>query len=337
VPESSPLNRERNSRDVLRARDAPPGTRPKRADLEPTVVAKRVLKDCAEHPATIFPLAGSALAVAWTFIIAASPASLLAAVGLAVVGAVSFVYNFVLKGKPRVERRQRELMDLRRQHDLYEVYRVGLECQDAGFDEGAKEAGELIIAYEKLAKFITSQEGASVASFNQQAEDVYKQGAQTIRKAFELYKALNSIDVKTLKRELKSWETRREKLEGTETEAKTLDKQIAGHKRRLEQFDERTEELAELFAAVNDIEEALETAYLDVVQMGNADPADYLSEDGGAANRLRNAVAARRRVEEKLRGVGEEAEAEKEKRNKYIRLAQRAASQEDGETEQEVE
>jgi hypothetical protein len=296
-----------------------------------------VLKDCAEHPLTVYPLAGTALAIAWTVIIAASPASLLVAFGCAAFSIVSFAYNYVLKGPDRVRARQQELMELRRQHDLYEVYRVGLECQRLGFEEGAKEAGELIVAYEKLAKYVGSKEGATAASFGLQAEDVYRQGAQTIRKAVELYNALTSIDVKLLKRELKSWKTRREKLEGTETEARTLDREIAGHEKRLKQFDDNTEKLAELFATVNDIEAALETTYLDLVQMGSADASTYLSADGGAAERLRSAVAARRRVEDRLRSAGEEDEAAKEKRNKYIQLAQKAAGTQETASDDERE
>lgn len=323
------------SRDILRARDAPPGAKPGLEDLKPAVVSKRVLKDCAEHPATIYPLVGSALAVAWTVIIAASPASLMVAVGLAVLGACSFVYNFVLKGKERVVSRQQELMALRRQHDLYAVYSFGLECQALGFEEGAKEAGELIIAYEKLARYLAGREGGSAETFARQAEEVYKQGGESIHHALELYKALNSVDVRTLKRELKTWQNRRDKLDDKAAEARTLDRQIEAHVRRLEQFDERTQELADLFATVNDVEEALETTYLDLVQIGN-NPSKMVSQTG-AADRLRNAVAARRRVDEKIRGVGEETEEAREKRNKYIQLARQAAcSKAGGEGESEI-
>ncbi|MDZ4837386.1 MAG: hypothetical protein SGJ27_26670 [Candidatus Melainabacteria bacterium] len=315
------------SRDILRARDAPVEKRPGSEDLKPGVVTKRVLKDCASHATTIFPLTGTALAIAWTVMIAPSPASLMVAIGCTFIGACSFLYHYVLKGPERVVARQKELMALRRQHDLYEGYRVGLECQDVGFDEGAKEAGELIIAYEKLAKYLASKEAASAASFALQAEDVYKQGSQTIRKALDLYKALQAVDVKTLKKELKTWQTKRAKLEGSEPEAKTLDKQISAHSRRLTQHDENTGDLAELFAQVDDIEAALETTYMDLVRMGNVDPATYLSQDGGAADRMRSAVAARQRVQDRLRSAGEEDEEKREKRNKYIQLAEAAQAQ----------
>ncbi len=323
------------SRDILRARDAPSEKRPGSEDLKPGVVSKRVLNDCATHPATIYPLTGTLLAVAWTLIIAASPASLMVAVGLAFLGACSFLYNYVLKGPERVVARQKELMALRRQHDLFEGYRVGLECQDLGFDEGAKEAGELIIAYEKLAQYLASKDAASANSFAMQAEDAYKQGSQVIRKALDLYKALQAVDLKTLRKELKAWEAKRAKLDGTEPEAKTLDKQIAAHSRRLTQHDENTIDLAELFAQVDDIQAALETTYLDLVRMGNVDPGDYLSQDGGAADRMRNAVAARQRVQDKLRSAGEEEEEKRDKRNKYIRLAE-AAQANGGQSEDET-
>lgn len=319
--------------DVLRARDAPRQRRPANEEMQPAAVTRRVLKDCAEHPFTIFPAASCLLAVAWTIVIAASPVSLMAAVVLGATSVISFAYNFVLKGPDRVRAKQAELMALRRQHDLYEVCRIGLECRRLGFDEGEKEAGELIVAYEKLAQYLESRESRS-ESFIQQAEDVYKQGGKTIHRALEMYKALKSVDVKTLRSELRSFKTKRSKLDDETAEAKTLDKQIAGHSRRLEQHQASTEELAELFAQVNEIEEALESTYLDLVQLGSRDPASYLSETGDAAHRLRSAVAARQRIDAKIRGVDEESKRAREKRQMYIRLAEQAtgASEATGES-----
>ena len=88
------------------SRDAPtqqPGKKPQAEDFTGAAVDKAILKETLEHPATIYPAAGSALAVAWTVMVAASPTSVAFALGCAFVGASAFIYNYVIKGPDRAD------------------------------------------------------------------------------------------------------------------------------------------------------------------------------------------------------------------------------------------
>lgn len=327
----------KKAQDILRARDAPPGTRPTAQDLAQPTLVKKVRRECLAHPATIYTAAGSLLAIAWMAIVAVSPAAIAVMVGAAVVSACSFIYNFVMRGKERIKERQQELLELQRQHDLYEVYRLGQLCLEKDFEEGAKEAAELIIGYEKLMKYLT-EKGQADSLFAFQAEDAYKQGCKTLKQAVQLYNGLGEIDTKTLKRELKAWQGKLDGMEDKDSrEAGTLKRQIESHTRRLEQHEQETVQLGELFAQLNEIEAALESAHLDMIGLDNQDVLRYISADGGAVGRLRGAVEAKKRITSRL--SGEDARAEKEAqdnvRNKYIRIAREAADREAGGSERE--
>ncbi len=332
-----PEAKTKKAQEILRARDAPPGTRPTPADLAQATLVKQVRRECLAHPATIFTGTAALLALVWTVIIAASPVSIAVMAGALVVSACSFIYNFVMKGEDRIRERQRELIELQRKHDLYEVYRLGQVCLEKDFEEGAKEAAELIIAYEKLMKYLT-EKGQAESLFALQSEDTYKQGCRILKQAVQLYNGLGEVDTKTLNRELKAWEGKLDKMEDKDSrEAGSLKRQIESHKGRLDQHDKETVELGELFAQLNEIEAALETAHLDMIGMDNKDVLAYISKDGGAADRLRGAVEAKKRITSRLNGDDARAEqaAKDEVRNKYIRIAREAADREAGAPERE--
>ena len=73
--------------------------------------------------------------------------------------------------------------------------------------------------------------------------------------------------------------------------------------KRLDRYRRRAEELQTLIAQLNELETALETTYLEVVDLVGQEASAGLFESGAAAH-LERAVAAARRVEQRLRGFG---------------------------------
>ena len=106
------------------SRDAPKQTLDKAPvpdDFKGDAVAKAVLKETLEHPATIYPAAGSALALGWTVIIAASPTSVAITLGCAFVSASAFIYNYIVKGPDFAAAHIAKLRELRKAHKLAEL------------------------------------------------------------------------------------------------------------------------------------------------------------------------------------------------------------------------
>jgi hypothetical protein len=304
------------SSEPKRSLDTPigePVSGPRPEDFSGDAVAKAVLKESLEHPATIYPAAGSALALGWTFIIAASPASIALSLGFAFIGASAFVFNYVVKGPERAAARVNELRALRRKSKLATLDRLVIECQHACLPEGASEAVELKTAYTQLIEYLESQkESASAERFHLLAEDTLTQGLLVLEQALTVFNAVATVDVLTVQRELDGFMKQRSSTTNNET-IKAIDLEIAGHQKRIALFNRRQEDIAQLFAQVNDIESALQTTYLELVDLNNQDIAVSLSDDGGAAQRLKSAVESARKVEQRLRGDHSENQETKDK------------------------
>ncbi len=300
---------------------------PSPEDFTGGAVTKAVLKESLQHPATIYPLAGSALALSWSLMIAASPASLSLMMGLAFVSATSFVYNYVVKGPDKARDYINRLRDLRRMSEVSSLDKLAVSCRSAGFDEGAKEALELKSAYEQLSRYLDEcHQMASVDRFASLAEESLKQGIHTLEQALAVFRARESLDVESLERELAGWKSRMAQLDPRSGEAQTLKVKIDSHTKRILLSQQSEEKLAKLIAESNEIETALQTTYLELVDLGDQGIDDFLRQDGDAVDRLNQAVAAARRVEQRLRGDDSEREALKEK---YLHLnEENQASQE---------
>jgi hypothetical protein len=289
-------------------------------DFKGEAVAKAVLKETLEHPATIYPAAGSALALGWTFIIAASPTSVAITLGCAFVSASAFIYNYVVKGPDFAAAHIAKLRELRKTQRLAQLDLFEQECRSAGLTEGAKESKELKAAYENLTAYLkTHKDGASVERFQVLAEDTLQQGVSVLQQTLAIFTAVQSIDVTTLQKEIAGWRQQRTALTDGSPKAQAFDLQIDAHMKQIELYNKRENDLAQLFAQVNEIESALQSTYLELVDLGSQNPNKFLTDDSGAASRLQTAVDVARRVEQRLRG--EDAEDE-EKRKKYIQAYQ---------------
>lgn len=291
---------------------------PKPEDFTGAAVEKAVLKESLQHPATIYPLAASALALSWTMIVAPSPASLGLMLALAFTSASSFVYNFVVKGPERAQNYVNRLRELRRRCEVQSLDQLTVSFNRVGFSEGAKEAQELKAAYEQLANYLAqSSQLPSVDRFSVLAEESLRQGVRTLQQALYVFTAMESVDMESLQAELARWQRRLSKLDPNSTEAKTIKQQIDSHNKRIELCNHSDEKLSQLIAESNEIETAMQTTYLELVDSGNQNLDDFLREDGSAVSRLNQAVEAAKRVEQRLRGDDEEEEA---RQQKYLEL-----------------
>lgn len=292
-----------------------PKSKPGLDELKGASVGQKVLGECLSHPATIFPLVGAVLATVWTVAIAASPLSIGAIFGLTAIGAFAFIYNYVIDGERRARAHMQQLHDATRAYVHVELEEIATESRELGFAEGVKEAGELASDFGNLSTYLAGR--PAVERFRLLAEDTFKEGVRILQQAVAVYRAIKSIDIEVLKSELESWRLERQPLDDDSGKAKALDRQIDSHEQRIALYETRQDTLDELVARVNEIETALQTTYLELVELGNQDPSSLLRDDGGASSRLRTAVESARRVEKRLRG--ETSEDETARRMKYIR------------------
>jgi cell division protein FtsB len=279
--------------------------KPTADDFTPRAVQRAVLQGTLQHPATIVPAALAAVAALWSVAIDLSPASLMATLGFSFISAAAWVINYVGRGDKLVERHIQKLRALRDDYERREIDDLALACREAGFTAGAKEAQEITNAYQKLHQFLVEQRAghgnASGERFRVLAEETYRHGVTILRRALNLFQALQRVDVDALEQERQGWIRQREQ-EGT---AESLERNIGAHTKRLDRYRQREEELRALIAQLNELEMALETAHLEVSDLvGQVPSGGPFASD--AASHLERAVEAARRVEQRLRGFGDE-------------------------------
>jgi hypothetical protein len=293
----------------LRARRQPGGQpsldrKPTAEDFTPRAVQRAVLRDTLQHPATILPAALATVAALWSVAIDLSPASLMATLGLGFIGAAAWVINYVGRGDTLVEEHIRRLRALRDEYEGREVEELLDACRRVGFIAGAKEGQELTDAYHKLHQFLVEQragqENATGERFRILAQETHRHGVTILKQALNLFQALQRVDVDTLEQERKTWIRQRDQ----EGASGSLERDIEAHTKRLERYRRREEELRALITQLNELETALETAHLEVVDLvGHA--ASVWPLESNAASHLERAVEAARRVEQRLRGFGD--------------------------------
>jgi hypothetical protein len=258
------------------------------------------------------PAALAAVAALWSVAIDLSPASLIAMLGLGFVSAGAWVINYVGRGDELVEQHIQQLRALRDEYDRRQVEGLALACRDAGFIAGAKEAKELTEAYQQLHDFLAApgagQASASAERFRVLAEETYRHGMAILQRALNLFQALQNVDVGTLERERQAWVSQR----AQEGPSDSLERNIEAHTKRVDRYRRREEELHALIAQLNELETALESAYLEVIDLVGQAAHGELFESEAAAH-LERAVEAARRVEQRLRGVGDQDEQADEK------------------------
>jgi hypothetical protein len=293
-------------RSLIQPTGRPPLDRkPTAEDFTPRAVQRAVLQETLQHPATLLPAALAAVAALWSAAIDLSPASLMAMLGCGFVSVGAWVINYVGRGDTLVEQRIQQLLALREAYERREVEDLALACREAGFLVGAKEAQELTAAYHKLHQVLgeqwAGQGNAGRERFRVLAEETYRHGVAILQRALNLFRALQRIDVDTLERERQAWIGQR----AQEGASESLERNIEAHTKRLDRYRQREEELRALVAQLNELETALETTQLEVVDLVGHAAGEGLFESDAAAH-LERAVEAARRAEQRLRGFGDE-------------------------------
>jgi hypothetical protein len=278
-------------------------------DFTGGAIRKAVLSQTIQHPITLAPLLLSAGSALWFVLI--NPDFRVALVGFSsfLFGLCSWVVNFFIRGEELAKRHVENLRQLRENGFSYEIEDVGLEFAQAGFTKGAQAAKEITEAYTQLKEYLTEhgEDSAGGQRFLSLAYETHREGVGVLRKALHIFQALQRIDRAKLASELRQWEDELKYAAGEETES--LKRRIEGHHKRIERYDGREQELRRLLDQCEELEGALESAYIDVVGLVGDMDTDLLG--GSAAQRLEQAVETARRVEDRLRGI-EDPQAEEE-------------------------
>ncbi len=286
---------------------APPGAE----DFTPRAVGRAVLAETVQHPLTILPAAAAAVGGLYMGLIGLDPAAFAVTFGSVLVAAGAWVVNYFIRGETLAERHVESLRELRRELRREEVASLEAEWAETGFADGIQQARELSAAYAKLTDFLRGRlaetSSLGVERMLVLAEDSYREGGMILRQALVSYRALRDLDAVKLRREIAVWRGQLEGLgdgEGEAAQAAALETRIASNTRRLDLYREKVESLQGLLAESETLESALETAYLEAVDLQNP---DMLFNRGQAASELERAVAAARRADERLRNLDQSA------------------------------
>jgi len=288
------------------------GEKPGAEKFSAGAVHRAVLAETLQHPLTVLPAAVSALSGLYMGLISFDPGSFAVGFGAALFGAAAWVVNYFFRGERFAEAHVRKLRAERERFKQIESEALRARCAAAGFEQGAEAVADMTRAFGKLRQYLEDRaaDGSLDAMrFQVLAEDTYQQGIAILQAALDSHRALAEIDTAKLRRELAEWERELPRLEGQfgadDARCEALRKRMDSHRRRLGLHDERNDALHQLLAEAEVLESALESAYLEVLDLGRDTAVAGRSE---AAERLATAIGAARRVEDRLRGTRDSRE-----------------------------
>lgn len=299
-----------------------PGVKPTQGQLQ-----RFVLKEAIQHPTTIFPAAASIVSAMYMFMISFDRPSFAAFLATAVVAAGSFVYHYFFRfekvGKKLLDRVKRSRFKDHAQlaEDLHR------DCARAGFRDGAKESRELAEAFNKLRDFLIDEANAAERPNAQKflilAEESFKEGIACLRAALEMHRALKRVDIRLLKREIVAWSAEIRRLQNrpgyNQTQIDAIRTKIKSHQGRLELWKKNSDQLHQYLAQSEVIEAALETTLFETSQLLDRGELVVRSD---TASKLEQAVAAARRVEDRLRDI-ETGAASREEEQIYVEASKK--------------
>ncbi|MDP3696546.1 MAG: hypothetical protein Q8R55_00770 [Candidatus Taylorbacteria bacterium] len=284
---------------------------PTERDFSGGAVQKHVFKETIQHPATIIPLgvAGGFTGLMVLGLMAVTPFTLIVPVVAGLAGGGAWVYNYGVRGKEIASRYIQNLRSQIEQARKDEVFKLNDECDAVGFDEGTKETVELEAAYTKIRNYLEEKTRAGqsldAARYQSLAKDIYREGVKLIRSALEAFKALQSVDIDALKRDLVSYKKKLAKTEANSVESRSLESKIKNHEDRIKNYERHSEAVNQIMAQVEELEGVLENSYLELVDLAQG---RGLTTTAESVNRLEQAVQAARKVEAMLKGDDTSAE-----------------------------
>ncbi len=267
-----------------------------------------VFKEAIQFPTTIFPAATSVVSALYMLMISFDRPSFAVLVASGILAAGSFVYQYFFRydkiAKKLVDRMKRD----RFQDHSKMAEALHRECARASFREGAKESRELAQAFKKLRDFLIDEANAAerpnVQKFLIMAEQSYKEGLACLRAALDTHRLLDKFDIRLLKKEIVAWSADIRRLQSrpgyNQTQIDAIRTKVHSHQTRLELHKQKTDQMHQYLAQSEVIEAALETTMLEVSQLLDK---GELVVHGDTVHKLEQAVAAARRVENKLREI----------------------------------
>ncbi|CAM2064730.1 hypothetical protein SCOR_05115 [Sulfidibacter corallicola] len=269
-------------------------------------VARAVFWEAVQHPTTLYPAAVSVLCGVYMSAFGVSAGPIKGALAGAFASLGSWVFHYFVRGEKLAARMVQKQLAAREDRATKDFEAELARFASIGFAEGRQALLELREAFEKLDGYLRRQganrDHGTIVRFQMLAADCYREGQVLLRQARDIQTALVHVDAAKLVGEITSWERQLQRRTADDAAAGALRTRIESHRRRLEQVRQRQGAVAELLAEVEILEAALETAYLEVVDLVGGKFTPVRTGEHTAAS-LENAVSAARRVEDRLRGL----------------------------------
>ncbi len=290
-------------------------SKPQAEDFSKEAIKKSVFSEAIQHPSTLFPAAVAMLSGLYMVLVNLTETSFALCLGSGLVSLISFIYHYFVRGDTIAEKHVKSLLDQRRRYKEQQGDTIEERCRQAKFPQGAQAARELKQAYTRLELFLKEKfrekKDMTAQRFLILAEESYYQAVQFLDKALSLFLALAQMDEGKLEKELQVWEKELKDLEKDNRKddghkalvGQALQEKIRSHRKRLELFEERKKTLNQVLAQCEILEATLDSAYLEVLDLIEGE-VELKNKD--VAGSLERAVAAARRVEDRLRGLGQD-------------------------------
>lgn len=180
-----------------------------------------------------------------------------------------------------------------------------------GLHQGATQARELAAAWRTIAQAVQGRDEIVALELRRLADDGLSEGIRVLESARDARAALESVDQRSLQREVEVWRLERERFEsqgpGADDRTAALDQRIDAHERRLALLLEQENAITRLLAEVEKLEGALHEAYLGLVGQGTE---AVLNRPEDGAKDLAEAVDLARRVAARVDALDHLAERE---------------------------
>lgn len=282
-------------------------SRPAPEDFTSGAVRKAVLKESAQHPVTILPIALGVAGMLGT-LITREPFILALTLGLLSLGAGSWVWNYFGRGEHLAEQYiQRLRTEVTRHEEMRRNALLG-RVEALGWETGAGRFHDLIRTHSGARTMLSGRSDSS--RFEMLADQALAEGVKLLERGIQLGEALESVNSTELEEEIAVW-TRDHKRCKTERECAAIQDKINANKRTLEILERRRETLAEIEARLNGIANALDQLNLTAPM----ETVDGSTSEVGAASQLEEAVRAAITVEERLRKLDAPSDMDLEARN----------------------
>lgn len=278
---------------------------PQAEDFTHQAIQKAVLKLSLEHPLTIYPFVISIISLLYLVLIGLNIDVFAITLGGGAVSIGSWIYHFFIIGDKLAREHVETLRKLRQKNKFDEIDSIRNTFIGRKFKEGSQAASELRLAYKRLHNYLLSHKRSNdlhVQHFIVLAEDAFEKGVNILRQVLQTFLALRVMDNEKLRREIELWKNELSALNdfpAEETKRKALEVKIQTNENRLKLFSERSDEIVHLLAECERIEGALDSAYLQVIELIEKDPDQLFKGDTVIA--LEQAVTAASNVEKSLK------------------------------------